>query len=272
MSILLESLNQSKEDNKGDVPSVTDSHFDDEMLSDEWLLKKLKMWRIFSAYLLVFVIVSVSFFYYYITTSENKISELSLQLEQAMINNKNLISNNSKAILTKENDNSQQSELVQPIEETNGKESSRADNRFTEIKKTAITTTESSSSPTIKTQYQPQKQKANDSINSTNINDISNSKSSTDRQSKFSDSGQSISPDKPTEFESLSEIEKSELPDLEISSYAVSSNPQKSFVVLNGAFYGQGEVIAPNLELISINKEGIVIRYKGRFIRKKYSL
>jgi len=245
MSILLESLNQSKDEKNADVPSVADSHFDDEMLSDEWLLKKLKTWRLFVVYLLVFVLVSVSFFYYYIRTTENKISELSIQLEEMMINNKVLMSNSPKNGLTKENDISQQSEkkLIK-----------------TQVRLPENSISGTSKTATIKSQYQPQKQKVSDATNSIN------------RQSKRLISEQAITPGKPTEFESLSEVEKNELPDLEIASYAVSSNPQKSFIVLNGAFYAQGEIIAPHLELISIDNDGIVIRYKGRFIRKKYSL
>ena len=74
------------------------------------------------------------------------------------------------------------------------------------------------------------------------------------------------------EFESLSDKMLSEIPELEISSYAVSSNAKKSFVVLNGSFYAEGEVISPNMTLVKITQENIIVNYKDQLIRKKYKL
>jgi len=256
MSILLESLNQSKDEKNGDVPSVTDSHFEDEMLSDEWLLKKLKIWRLISVCLLICILISSSLFYYFIVTSENKIAKLNQQLEQSLVKNETLLASRSKVDLTQENNKNSQGKLVQPRSETTPIE---------------VRVPEIENLPTQKIQYQPKKQVISEVVTPQNTGDTISS-GSTNQQTAPSDSHQTIVPGKPREFESLSEAEKAELPDLEIASYAVSSNPQKSFVVLNGSFYGQGEIIAPHLVLVSINKEGIVIRYKERFISKKYSL
>lgn len=262
MSILLESLNQSKpstgNSQDGSVPSVDDSHFDDEMLSDEWLLKKLLVWKIISAILLAALLVSWTGFYLYSSTSVSKVDHPVLQAEQ------------NATILDSQ-------ELVSTVDENKeisktGAEVSKvlAEQRSNDEDAGAANKSEILSSQT-KEKYQPKKIEKS-SIGPTaeqNKVIVSVEKKLTGdpaQQENMNKSEQVI------EFDSLSEMEKQELPELEITSYAVSSNPEKSFVVLNGAFYGQGETISPFLVLISINKEGILLRYKGRMISKKYSL
>ena len=250
MSILLESLNQFTDHspNKG-VPSVDDSHFDDEMLSDEWVLKKLFYWKIVSAILLVALLASWTSFYFYSPSFKNKLNHpISKLEEQAPVSE-----------TQKQQDNTIDNEKVAKPEKEISSEHVVAEK--------LIETAEVANAPQrtldqLKQKYQPKK--IEKSIGNAPVEkSIVKNKL---QQKDLSQNGQV------TEFDSLTEAERQELPELEISSYAVSSNPDKSFVVLNGSFYGQGEAIAPHLVLISIDKEGILVRYKGRLISKKYSL
>ncbi len=241
MSILLESLNQSKDpadqNSDPDVPGINDSHFDDEMLSDEWILKKLAFWKIMSAILLVTLVASWIGFYIY--------SEQPSELKEKSIANENVPDS---------------TEIIQTVVPKAEPKSSIQEKQSVE--------TQDATKPV----YQPKK------ITKSLVNDENETKENTQKKSAIvlSSSEQvdneAQNNDQPIEFESLSEAALSEMPELEISSYAVSSNPKKSFVVLNGGFYGIGETIAPNLVLLEINKDGIIIRYRNQLIKKKYSL
>ncbi len=262
MSILLESLNQPQNSEdvlpNSDVPSVEDSHFDDEMLSDEWILKKLLLWKFISALLLLILLASwVGFYFYPNNTAEN--------LEKAPIFKQQKFpdSSKNKPIMTTDIEHASESLI------------DLGHNAETDVESEKIVSVNASeleqNTENIKQKYQPKKLKL-----STGLSQVSK------KQAEATNSQLTSPPtflqkeaeqtSETVEFESLTELEKQQLPELEISSYAVSSNVDKSFVVLNGAFYGQGETIAPHLVLVLIDKEGILIRYKGKLIRKKYTL
>ncbi len=249
MSILLESLNQTKHSHDAlsgnSVPSVNDTHFDDEMLSDEWLFKKIFFWKIISGLLLVVLLGSWVGFYFYSGNSKDKVDSQFFKLEQQnkMIAAKKLPDNMLETKLP-----SQKGINHKPQQVTDNKQAD------------AIATDETSAP--IKEKYQPKKIKPS---NKPNGFEKAIAKPLVTQNASHQAT-------QVVEFESLSDAEKQELPELEISSYAVSSNTKKSFVVLNGAFYAQGETITPHLVLVSIEKEGILMRYKGRLISKKYSL
>ncbi len=250
MSILLESLNQSTDHtpNKG-VPSVDDSHFDDEILSDEWILKKLFYWKIVSAILLLALLASWTSFYFYSPTSKDKLDHPISKLEEQT----------ASPDTQKQRDNTVGNEEISKLEKKISSDSV--------VVESTIGTTEIANKPLksldqTKQKYQPKKIEKS-------ISNAPVEKSTAKNRLQQKDSSQN---GQVTEFDTLTEIERQRLPELEIDSYAVSSNPDKSFVVLNGSFYGQGETIAPHLVLISIDKEGILVRYKGRLISKKYSL
>lgn len=256
MSILLESLNQSKNsDNSSSnniVPRVEDSHFDDEILSDEWILKKLFAWKIISGLLFAVLLASWTMFYFYPNKSVDQLQENAPNSEPQTFP---ATSKNQPVVTT---DIEEKSELIsksKSIEESLAKREKITSKNVNDIEQPA---------ENIKQKYQPKKLKSSTDVNQ--INKKQAKVTTTQATAPQKETGQAV------EFESLSEFEKQQLPELEISSYAVSSNADKSFVVLNGAFYGQGETIAPHLVLILIDKEGILIRYKGKLISKKYSL
>jgi len=226
MSILLESLKQSKKTSDNDVPSLDDSHFDDEMLGDEWLLKKVRFWKAISA--ILFAALLVSWFMIYIDYSATRV--------------------------------------LSDVQETH----SKVDDKVTQM---PLPEKEKEATPAIEKKaandqavYQPKRiEKPINEIKQ--VKQVSENNSVTQKPQQ-----QSTATNKIIEFEALPESTLSEMPDLEIASYAVSNNVKKSFVVLNGAFYGVGETIAPHLVLIAIKQEAIVVKYKGQLISKKYSL
>lgn len=262
MSILLESLNQSQGEERNSVPSVDDSHFDDEMMSDEWLLAKVKFWRYLSFSLLALLIISLAALFFVMSTLSQQQSVV--KLSQA-VTSENARDNNQDAITAAASLHTDSKTTIEP------KDDSEQINDVSQeqgVVKQAYKPTKKS------TERNTQNEASVISAESNNELSVNERESQVVVNSKGSDGGSESSRDnkEATEFEGLSNAEKSELPTLEISSYAVSSNPNKSFVVLNGSFYGPGETIAPHLTLVSINKEGIVVRYKGRLISKKYSL
>jgi hypothetical protein len=271
MSILLESLRQSSDNQNGDIPGVGDSHFDDEMLSDEWLLAKLRMWRIIAALLAVALVITSIGWMYNVTLTFLGSSQVNSQLTGD--------ANADSSVL-----------LVKPS--TDKKAESHPENKQSfgalEIKSSVDEQSPKSNSAAtkqpLKQKYVPKKvalplttksiadSNRSSNSNSSVVEQANNSVKISQRQANRLSSGSSDSRGAVIDYESLTKQQQNEMPELEISSYAVSSNSNKSFVVLNGAFYGQGETIAPNLVLISIEKESIVIRYFEQLIRKKYGL
>ncbi|MBV1907875.1 MAG: general secretion pathway protein GspB [Kangiellaceae bacterium] len=253
MSILLESLNQSSKAGEQGVPNLADNHFDDEILSDEWQLKKVKFWKMVS-FFLVTVLIVIVFFFYQVVTQLSDQSVLILNLQNQTMNVRALTDINS----------GEQQVPAEPVNDTDIKPESNM--KVEKLEANTIGSVAATNQPekTLKRKYTPAKVTVNNREQSVQTVSTPQVKS---MDSIGSDMGAAI-----TEFESLSVAEKQQMPELEISSYAVSSNSKKSFVVLNGAFYAQGEIIAPNLVLVSIEKESIVVQYYQQLIRKKYGL
>ena len=84
MSILLESLKQSKSEESNDVPSLADSHFDDDMLSDEWLLARIKKWQLAVVMLAVVLVILFVSFIYQLNEAKAEITKLEIELTQLL--------------------------------------------------------------------------------------------------------------------------------------------------------------------------------------------
>jgi FtsZ-interacting cell division protein ZipA len=259
MSILLESLQQSSDKQGNDIPGVGDSHFDDEMLSDEWLLARLRRWKIVCALLLLALVITSIGWY---QSSNQSNSELSIIKTPPIAEQ----ANDSNSQMAQSAENKQQAVQVED----------KNDFGALEIKSSVE---QPSNTQPVKQKYVPKKvaqpTDSNPTLNASSAEKTlaqdsalakANSKARQSKTTRAASTGTVI------DYESLSSQQQDEMPELEISSYAVSSNSKKSFVVLNGAFYGQGETIAPNLVLVSIEKESIVVRYFDQLIRKKYGL
>jgi len=255
VSILLDSLKQKQDDERIVVPTVHDSHFDDEMLNDDELIKSNRLWKLISIFL--FIALSISWIYFYLDVSRNNETptNISTQLTE------------SKSV------NQQSYKLSKP----NIKEVTDVEVNSLEVNQKPAQLINDESSDGINksknNQYKPQKRVvAEDSSTPTNYSMVktvqkkepSQSDSNNDLSNDFSSSEDVIF------YEELSTELLMELPNLEIGSYAVSSNSKKSFIVLNGSFYGVGETIAPNLSLLSIDKKSALFKYKSHLIKKKY--
>jgi len=230
MSILLESINNKSKHSETDVsqkiPNLNDLHFDDELMSDEWILKKIQFWKLISLSLFFVLLISWVLFYFIISekTGSSKFAP-----------------DDVVDIKVESKEKTQLNELSKLKAISKLKEPSKSE-ELTGLKKT-YTPEKINLKVTQKTVHKAIK----------NIND-----KKVDEQI--------------VEFETLSKDEKLKLPNIEINSYAVSSNKKKSFVVLNGKFYTENETIAPQLTLRKIEKNSIVLQYKNRLIRKKYHL
>jgi len=242
MSILLESLKQSEKPEDNDIPSLSDSHFNDEMLSDEWLLTRVKFWKIAALSLLsLLLLVLIAGYIYW-----PKMKTLPTVILPSVATTKSdSSSSNSHAEVDKaaEIELSARAKMAEKSPLNN-------DSKEQQITKYRPKIVKSQSEPIISNRLAAQKYQVN----------------------KQATIPVSIQNKIPVSFESLNAQEKREFPELAINSYAVSSNPAKSFVVLNGAFYGEGETIAPHLKLVIIDDDGIVVSYRNRLIRKKHKL
>ena len=232
MSILLDSLKSKKDQEEIIVPSVHDSHFDDEMLNDDALSESVRIWKLVSILLLVSLI--TSWIYFYLSTSEKPPSKSNSLLK---------IENFEKKLVV---DNSEDISNIPVTEITN--------------------------------QYKPQKRKIKNNVvtesnsikKNTGEDVISSPVKKNSTISKINYASDQYSQKDVIYYEELTTDILVALPSLEISSYAISSNAKKSFIVLNNSFYGVGETIAPNLQLLSIDKQSVLFQYKDLYIRKKY--
>ena len=240
MSILLESLKQSEQTEDHDIPSLSDSHFDDEMLSDEWLLTRVKFWKFaaFGILSLLFIVLIAGYIYW-----------PKIKIEPTQVLSSAAIPKVAASSSVSSSRDIRQTQQTLSTKQLTGSSLSN-DSQDQQIAKYQPTIVES----------QPAVQGSEELL------------SSEYPAGKLSSNPSNVQSNIPVNYESLSEQEKRNFPELSVNSFAVSSNPAKSFVVLNGAFYSTGEIIAPHLKLVLIDKDGIVVKHKNRLIRIKQSV
>ncbi len=237
------------------VPSVHDSHFDDEMLNDNELIKSNQFWKLTSVFL--FITLSISWIYFYLDISKNT-----------------EITTNISARLTESKSANEQSNKLSKL---NKKEVTDVEASHIELnRKPAQLVNDESSDGGDKSrnnQYQPQKRiVAEDSFARINYGTKNTAQQNKSKLSNGNNnfSNKSYSSEDAIFYEELSTALLLDLPNLEIDSYAISSNPKKSFIVLNGSFYSEGETISANLKLLSIDKKNALFKYKNQLIKKNY--
>ncbi|TQV74876.1 hypothetical protein FLL45_07910 [Aliikangiella marina] len=260
MSILLESLSQQQANRNKQVPDLTDSHFDDDILGDEWLIRKVKIWQVASISLTCLLLISWGVFYWYIDGLDN---------QQAL--NIAVDTNASDKVLPV-NDGSVRPTSPNPDNST-GKQASTA------VGSNTVARTDND--PSSKKVYKPQKRQQQSQVPlNTPVVDSANtfdshssepaivsaqtSESSERANTPASNSVEAGSEGAPLTLEALSAEMRQQFPNIEINSFVVSENPENSFVILDGNFYKINQVIAPNLILRDISKEAIVIEFKGQ--------
>ncbi len=255
MSILLESLNQAKTQDETHVPTIADSHFDDEMLSDEWLLSRVKFWKM-TAIALATVLFLVLVTAYLLWPNFSGDTEYSVK--QTISIEKTTTPKIVKSQEPTEVQIDLKTETLSKVEEV------LTDSQLKSNLNVTANRGSSETSRNPREKYQPKiiKQETTSRAVQNRVKYIS---SPNQGQTELAIT------DTPVNFESLSVEEQQRFPELKINSYAVSSNPSKSFVVLNDIFYAQGETIAPHLVLVAIDNNSIILNYKNKLIRKKYA-
>jgi len=230
MSILLESLQQKDNQADASVPNLGDSHYDDDMLSDEWLLAKVKHWQQISLLLVLVLATSWSYFLLSEKVPENSQSKIEKTISSDINHNH---SNQNKASKL-----DSQADLTTENPPATEKKSSQS--KALELNRVNYKPQKIESNPTAIKQQNSAQQKLQVAVK----HSLSESK--------------------------IAANQTDELPELKISSYAISSNPKKSVVVINGRFYSQGDTIAPTVKLIAIKKDGILIEQNSMLELIKY--
>ncbi len=236
MSILLDSLQQNKQENEPELPNIHASHFDDEMLSDEWLLKKIKIWKGISFTLALIVIASWSYF-----LLSKKADDLAQAQTQAQI-----VAENLQAKQPKENNNQQPAQKQQKTQESV---------LFNEGKTVEPEEVINIKNNTEQTEYQSKKRENIVAKNKVEKNE------NTVKQVAVRDPKAAIL------VTELPANLQNDFPSIELGSYVVADAPQDSFVILDGSFYKINQVIAPSLILRGITKDHIVVEFKNYWVK-----
>lgn len=242
MSILLESLNKEPSSQTNQVPDIHDSHFDDDMLGDEWLLRRVKIWQIVSLILVALLVISGFVFY-------NKISQEKLLSEKLMAENSELKSQLDEALQPSVSTTVQEKvEVSPPVVQEN----------TSTIEKTLSTENET---PSAKQQYIPKKREVVEAPVKTVSKNTSDRPVTAETKSNNTSQGSVLTK------EELSEDLREQFPNIQINSFVVADNPQDSFVILDGSFYKVNQVIAPDLILREISKEYILVEFHTQLVK-----
>lgn len=234
MSILLESLDEQPTKKNGDVPNIHESHFNDELLGDEWLLQRIKKWKIISAILFTMLILNwLAMAGYFIYFFQKEISLPVVEQKNATDIQVLPITSNANSLINKNK---------LSIEQTN------LDNTVNNQK-------------LIKEEYTPQKRnivntsekKENDKVNKNN---------QVTKPAKNSENKTAV-----LSVDDLPQDLKSKFPVLKIDSYVVADKKEESFVILDGSFYSINQVISPNLILREIDKDKIIVEFHSQRVK-----
>ncbi len=198
------------------------------MLSDEWLLEKLKLWQQIAFSLIFLLLLSWGYFFLAPKDEEKQpVSKMTTNIGSKLLVNVN------------QDIKEQSKQPTSPINQLN---------KHKQLPK-------SKTAAVNKVSYKPQKISDNEapknSNNRTSVKQLG-------KENSKADTAQVVG------------LDSAGFPEINISSYAISDNAKKSVVVINGRFYSQGEFVMPEVKLIAIKKEGILLEYKGQLELKKY--
>ncbi|MET1254580.1 hypothetical protein [Aliikangiella maris] len=268
MSILLESLTQKNDAQNGldndKIPDIHSTHFDDELLGDERLLKRLKIWQLLTYTLGIMLVASWCWIYLSgsITPSPLQQSTVQVPEQTSILPNKAILSqaiNPTQQTEPVQNQaaSTQQITSVQP-ELSDESEAGRSVYKPKKHTKPAVKP-ENRSSRVADNQMQPEVERQSDvTAKSLNNSSLANSQTATP------------APKPGTAVVTKNELPdslQSEFPNIQINSYVVAENVKDSFVILDGAFYKVNQVIAPNLILRDISKQHIVVEYHSYLVK-----
>ncbi len=272
MSILLDSLEKNKDEENNAVPDVHASHFDDEMLSDEWLLTRVKRWQYIALCLALALI--TSWFYFYFNTSK-----LSLEQQGKNVGLNQSISSQPSVVESKPEQNKTNSKVESAkanLEFASGSQqtevglakSQSASSGATDKAIDTSTLDESQNANQIennKVVYQPKKRelKQNTQAAKTSITTQAKTKNVKNTQVKSA-----VTQNSPAIFfDELPLNLQESFPSIELGSYVVSDSSENSFVIIDGGFYKINQVIAPDMVLRGINTDHILVEFKSYYVK-----
>lgn len=237
-----------------------DSHFDDELLGDEWLIKRTRLWQLASGCL--FILLVASWVYFYNQFNDDKTPQ-SVDLEQSL----QADSLTQKYIQpeTVRQETLTSSSTVSDPQASPKSQAELGNNNYQSTESNRQQTGVSTYSE--KKVYKPQKrlppvtrneQPAQRSLLDQKNSNVVSSPKPRNSQARSNTSNATLS------LEELPQDLRSQFPNIEINSFVVAENPQDSFVILDGSFYKINQVIAVDLVLREIGKDAIVVEFKGQ--------
>jgi hypothetical protein len=257
MSILLESLSgkhkqQTSAEEPLQVPDISVAHYDDELLGDEWLIRRVKFWQRLSFALALVLLISWSYFGFNSFTHQPQLTVTQPvdtdDNNQAALNANQLATQGGLNQQTQPVVPNQSPALVAPTKQTQLKPNERI---ATSHKQVYTPQKQASSKPQSKSQSKPEDLNVNDKA----VN------------AKTKKSGKLNTPifrdELPVELQA-------ELPELKVDSFVVADNQKDSFVILDGAFYTVNQVIAPQLILRDIQAQHLIVEFKSYLVKISY--
>jgi len=235
MSILLESLSRNAQTDASAVPNLDVNHFDDDMLGDDWLLQKIRRWRLATFLLVVLLVGSWGFFLWHWSDAPTSTTQLNLPqspMPQPAISATTPVVQSTPVLASAMPSN----EL--PIESAN-------------------------SMPALENAKNDARQNYQPKLRETEITAPINEVVSNQRtQNKSVSAPSKIANNAPlVTVEELPDSLRTNFPAIALGSYVVSENPTESFIILDGVFYKINQVIAPHTILREIAQEYIVVEY-----------
>ena len=251
MSILLESLNKEAPSQDAQVPNMHESHFDDDMLGDEWLLRRVKLWQFIAIVAIIGVAISWIGFYHHL----DKVQSLSNKLETE---NSELKSQLNKALQTASTLAAKANLNQAPVNASqNVATASPVNTPVASEQATPAADAESVN----KQQYVPKKRQPVKRPKPVAVDSGTSKETTPATVANNTSQGGAVSK------EELSADLYAQFPNIEINSFVVADNPKDSFVILDGSFYKENQVIAPDLILREISKEYILVEFHTQLVK-----
>lgn len=246
LSILLESLSQQNKDSNlhsHQVPDVSDSHFDEQVFDDSGLYRRVRLWRLSAITLLLLLLASWSYFVLKLDKAEVGRSEVNKVIGKVV---------NDEAI----NITAEVSE--QPAKTTPPRRVYKPQKRQLEAG-AQIQHNNVQDNPEIKQDVQFDAAKTSAATQNNQLVPVA------------ADSPQVKAPGAAILKEQLSADLQSQFPQIEIDSYVVADSAEKSFVILDGAFYKVNQVIAPDLILRDISRTHLVVEFHSQLVKLPFN-
>lgn|GEM_PF-3133619 len=255
MSILLESLSRETPQKDNGVPDIHANHFDDEMMGDDWLIRRVKKWRIIATVLFFALMASWLFFFLSVDFSAKYAFESEPTTPDQSITDQTTTDQTVDESARAADNKPLSNVATLPIDKPSTVES--------QSHKQSQNQSDFSAEPTVvKETYQPKKRESvllTTPTEKTSKSEKAAGKIATDNASKSTGTALTL--------EELSDELRSQFPNIEINSYVVADSREESFVILDGGFYKIDQVIAPDLILREITQEAIVVEFRSQRVK-----